>query len=317
MILQKTYLSSMLDGLDSNRARYDDCVKCLLADPQVLARILKYTVPEFAHEEIDAIMECIGEPTVSITAPKESYQSCVESVAAEDNDIQDGKIIYDIRFPAYVPNEGIKMLVNIEAQNCTGKSKLKYHLGNRIVYYMSRLVSTQKNTEFTGSDYDNIKKVYSIWICMDAKDGGDSIISIGLDEKVCYGIPEWRPDVDLMQGFIINIRKRGPVRKSQNKLIGMLEELLSKDDSYTKKRRLEEDYGIRLSVEGERSEQDMCNLSERVWEEGLEQGLEQGRARAVSDAIQKIVAKLDVTAEQAMDILEVPKEERKKLVQQV
>lgn len=311
MILQKTYLSGMLDRLDNDRARYDDCVKCLLADPQVLAMILKYTVPEFADEGIEAIMECIGEPTVSITAPKESYEAYVESMATEDNDVQDGKIIYDIKFPAYVPDGHIKILVNVEAQNRTSKSKLKYHLGNRIVYYMARMVSSQKNTEFTGSDYDDIKKVYSIWICMDAKDGGDSIISIGLDEKVLYGIPEWRPDVDLMQGVIINIRKRDQTGKSQNKLIGMLEELLSKDNSHTKKRRLEEDYGIKMSVEAERRGQDMCNLSELVWEEGMEKGMEKGRARAISDAIQKIVKKLDVTEEQAMDILEVPKEERK------
>lgn len=313
MILQKTYLSGALDRLDNNRARYDDCVKCLLADQQVLARILKHTVSEFADEEIDTIMKCIGEPTVSVAASGESYQTYTESVAAEDNDVRDGKIIYDIRFPAYIPDGGIKILVNIEAQNCTGKSKLKYRLGNRIVYYMARMISSQKNTEFIGSDYDNIKKVYSIWICMDAKDGGDSIVSIGFDEKVLYGMPEWRPDVDLVQGTIINIRKRASAVKSRNELIGMLEELLSIDDSYIKKRRLEENYGIKMTVEMERRERDMCNLSELIWEEGMEKGME----KAVLDAMQKMVRKLGVTAEQAMDILEVPKEERKRILRQI
>ncbi len=92
----------------------------------------------------------------------------MESAAPEDDDVQDGKIIFDIRFSAYVPNGHLKILINVEAQNCTKNSRLRYHLGNRIVYYMSRMIASQKNTEFTGSDYDNIRKVYSIRLCMDA-----------------------------------------------------------------------------------------------------------------------------------------------------
>lgn len=106
MILQKTYLSGALDEAEQNRVRYDNCVKCLLADRQVLSRILKYTVPEFADAEVDTIMECIGEPVVSMTVPKESGMTRVESVGTEDNDIQDGKILYDIKFPV----EGLQHL---------------------------------------------------------------------------------------------------------------------------------------------------------------------------------------------------------------
>lgn len=144
---------------------------------------------------------------------------------------------------------------------------------------------------------------------MDAGNNGDSIISIGQEAKVLYGTPEWMPEVDLMRGIIINIRKRGMAGKSQNELIAMLEELLSAKESGEKKRRLEEEHGIRMSVEMERRGHDMCNLSELVWEEGMEQGmeqgLEQGRVRAVMGDVQKLIKKLGMTAEQAMDILEV------------
>ena len=30
------------------------------------------------------------------------------------------------------------------------------------------MISSQKGIEFTNSDYDKIKKVYTIWICMEA-----------------------------------------------------------------------------------------------------------------------------------------------------
>lgn len=311
MILQKTYLSGILDEAEQNRLRYDNCVKCLLADPQILARILKYTVPEFFGVEITTIMGCIGEPTVSVVLPKESGIVRVESLGAEDNDIRDGKILYDIRFPAYTPSGHHRMLINLEAQNCIRTPVLKYHLGNRIVYYMARQMSSQKNTEFTGSDYDNIRKVYSIWICMDAGEKGDSIISIGLGTKVLYGMPEWMPGVDLMRGVIINIRRKKASMKSGNSLIAMLEELLLPGNVAEKKRKLEEEHGLRMSVEMEGREREMCNLSEVFYEEGMEEGrkegrkegFEQGVAKAFRDATQSLMRNLGITEEEAMDML--------------
>ena len=38
----------------------------------------------------------------------------------------------------------------------------RYELINRMIYYICRMVSSQKGTEFIHSDYDNLKKVYSI-----------------------------------------------------------------------------------------------------------------------------------------------------------
>ena len=36
----------------------------------------------------------------------------------------------------------------------------------RGIYYCSRMIFSQYGTEFAESHYENIKKVYSIWICM-------------------------------------------------------------------------------------------------------------------------------------------------------
>lgn len=317
MILQKTYLAGILDGVEQDKLRYDNCVKCLLADPQVLARILRHTVPEFAAAETETIMGCIGEPTVSMLIPKESGMVRVESLGTEDNDIWDGKVLYDIRFPAYAPTGHDRMLINVEAQNCTRKPVLKYDLGNRVVYYMARQVSSQKNTEFAGSDYDNIRKVYSIWICMDAGEKGDSIISTGWGTKVLYGTPEWMPETDLMNGIIINIRKKAAAEKSGNGLIAMLEELLLPGDIGEKKRKLEEEYGLRMSVEMERWEQEMCNLSEVFLEEGRKQGFEQGVAKALSDAAQSLMKKFGITEAEAMELLEVSEKDRSEFLQHV
>ena len=56
----------------------------------------------------------------------------------------------------------------------------------------------------------------------------------------------------------------------------MLEELLRIDDAENKKRKLEEEYGISMTVETERKVNTMCNLSEVMLERGIEQGIERG-----------------------------------------
>ena len=92
--------------------------KLVLADPQVLANIVKVIVPEFRSYSIDKIIPCIGETVVSLRLP-EKLCIRIESVGTEDIDADDGKIVYDIRFPLYYNNRTIKFLVNVEAQRST------------------------------------------------------------------------------------------------------------------------------------------------------------------------------------------------------
>ena len=82
----------------------------------------------------------------------------------------------------------------VEAQRSTSNNKLGYHIESRIAYYMARMVSSQKNVEFIKSNYDELKDIYSIWICMDTQDGEDSIIELGIQPKLLYLIDRhlWR-----------------------------------------------------------------------------------------------------------------------------
>jgi len=56
----------------------------------------------------------------------------------------------------------------------------------------------------------------------------------------------------------------------------MLEELLKKESAEVKKKRLSEEYGLKMSIETERRLSNMCNLSEVMLEKGIEQGKMQG-----------------------------------------
>ena len=69
----------------------------------------------------------------------------------------------------------------------TNPSKLGYHIENRVIFYLSRMISAQKEVEFVNSNYDDLKAVRSIWICMDSADDEDSINRIRLTQENLYG----------------------------------------------------------------------------------------------------------------------------------
>ena len=49
------------------------------------------------------------------------------------------------------------------------------------------MISAQKEVEFVNSNYDDLKAVRSIWICMDSADDEDSINRIRLTQENLYG----------------------------------------------------------------------------------------------------------------------------------
>ncbi len=193
-------------------------------------------------------------------------------------------------------------MINIEAQKSSKVSKLGYHLDNRIIYYLGRMISSQKEVEFTKSDYDNLKAVRSIWICMDAGDDEDSIIRLNLTQENIFGRSMDLPNIDKVQGVIIRLRSNENSEESKNTLIAMLEELLKKEVADVKKKRLSEKYGLEMSRDTEEKVNVMCNLSEVVlekgYEEGIEKGIEKGFAKGIDSTIENMLTSGSFTDEQ-------------------
>ena len=93
------------------------------------------------------------------------------------------------------------------------------------------MISAQKEVEFVNSNYDDLKAVRSIWICMDSADDEDSINRIRLTQENLYGKEPNFDSLDKVQGVIIRLRTNENTQTSKNKLIAMLEELLRIDDA--------------------------------------------------------------------------------------
>ena len=305
----RTNLSETLSQIEQDKATSDDYVKCILADPQIAAYIVQALVKEFNDMEIEDIIPCIGEATVTLSQP-ERLGVKISNVDNESIDEEDGKIIYDIKFPLYYNGKEKEFIINVEAQKSTKKSKLGYKLENRIAYYMGRMISAQKGTEFVNSNYDNLKSIYTIWICMDTKQKDDSIIEFGMKSNLLYGLIKEIPQIDLINGALINIRTRETKNKktSKNKLIAMLEELFSRSELIDKKKTLEEEYGLKMSVELEGRMNEMCNVSdyweEAALEEGKELGEKIGKEKSLIEMVLKKIKKNKSVDEIADDLEE-------------
>ena len=310
----RTHLGNTIEAVDSAKLRYDKNVKEILADIQVLARIVKHTVAEAQKLSISEIMRCIDRGSIRIgVVPMESgltNAERIDSYQTEDSIPNEGYVTYDIHFMMAVASAALEIIINIEAQRTSDFKKLGYHLENRIVFYLARLISSQKGINFVKSEYDNIKKVYSIWICMDAADDEDSISSISLKSECLFGKQCDFTELDKMCGMVIRIRNNENAAESRNRLIAMLEDMLSTQDGESKKRKLEEKYDMKITTKLEGRFSSMCNLSEVVEERGVEKGIrglvdilkEMGTSKEV--IVDKIMEKFSLTEEQARKFVE-------------
>ena len=287
MAVRETYISKTLSALGDGVARVDEKIKALLADKQILARILKYSVEEFKEYDILEIINRIEEVEI-LEVPVDaglSYKSKnefgkISGSNTEDNVPGEGVIYYDIRFNVTKGKKRIKVLINIEAQATTSVSRLGYHIENRMTYYLSRMISAQKEQEFFGSDYDKIKEVISIWICMDARKNEDSIIEYQLRPEVKFGENIHPEEINLLKGILIKIRGGKNMTQSKNKLIEMLEYVIADHSIEEKKNYLKNKCGVEMTKELERKVEAMGEsmgrailqgMLEDAWDKGVAQ----------------------------------------------
>ena len=71
------------------------------------------------------------------------------------------------------------------------------------------MLSAQLGTEFNAQNYDNIKKVYSIWICMDTNTAAsNTITSYEVQPRNIYGEYEFNGGYDLQRAVIICLGRK-------------------------------------------------------------------------------------------------------------
>ena len=271
------------------KIQYDEQCKKVLGDKNVLSWILQRTVREYAGMNREEIMKCIeGEPEIGSRRvnPGETNASQITGMANEDKVNEEGTIFYDIRFFAWIPKsrEKIRLIINVEAQK---KYHTGYSLTTRGVFYGARMISAQLGTEFEIPEYDKIKKVYSIWICMNAPQYiGNAISEYKLEKTdLIPGIPDRRKEYDKLSVVMVCLNTK---KETEDQFLGMLQTLFNTElAEKEKKERLEQEYESQMENGFGKELSLMCNLSDTVEERGIQKGIEKGIEQGMEKGIEK------------------------------
>ena len=233
------------------------------------------TVDEFKGMKPEDVVKYIeGEPSISVV-PVELGLANMEKTDAtgqrivglntENAEINEGLVRFDIIFYVRMKNGLSQIIVNIEAQK---DEPTEYKILNRAIFYVSRLISSQKERDFVNTNYDDIKQVFSIWICMNMDDNSLSHIHLTKDEmlKPC----NWKGNLDLLNIVLIGITNEIPEHDEKYEMHRLIGALLSSELKEQEKLDIiEHEYNIPISQEFREDVSIMCNLSQGIEDKAI------------------------------------------------
>ena len=279
------------------KAQYDARVKRLVGHKRILAQILIKTVDEFKGMNPKAVADCIeGTPYISAVPVEPGLTNAVldrngqriVGFNTENQEINEGLARFDIVFYVRTKDGLSQIIINVEAQK---DEPGEYEILNRAIFYVSRLVSSQKERDFKNSSYNDIKRVYSIWICMNMEE--NTMSHIHLTKEDLIGSYEWKGNLDLINIVMIGLAKELPVDEKLS-IIG-------------------NEYDIPIEENMRKDVSAMCNLGEGIEEKGIAIGRETGRIEGEAGLIIKM-HKNGLSAEQIASATDKEIEEVKAII---
>ncbi|MCD8028568.1 MAG: hypothetical protein LUF02_07910 [Erysipelotrichaceae bacterium] len=295
----KDIQNAIADELDK-KSQFDEQCKHILSDPQILAYIIKCCVKE-CHN-------------ISMKNLTEYFKKHPAITGKEDTSISGTKIIYDIFVTVDSPildDNNVGLIINIEPQ----KSRyLPYRLERRAIHNNSRLISQQKGIDFIKSNYNDLKKVYSIWIIHKHAKIDDGVIGTisykytetgrkikGMSKRklkrMRERIKKIKGDIDLSD--IILIYPYEQYQKEDESISNFFSLLFTNSKTPNEKKLLiESKYGIMMTEKKLEEVGHMCNMSDYM--------IDRGRLKAA----RIIMNKLSYTIEQTLDFLDIEEDDR-------
>ena len=269
------------------------------------------TVDEFKGMKPEDVVKYIeGEPSISVVPVEPGLANMEKPDAAgqrivglntENAEINEGLVRFDIIFYVRMPSvddtkNGLsQIIVNIEAQK---DEPTEYKILNRAIFYVSRLISSQKERDFVNTNYNDIKQVFSIWICMNMDDNSLSHIHLTKDEllKPC----NWKGNLDLLNIVLIGITNEIPEHDEKYEMHRLIGALLSSELKEQEKLDIiEHEYNIPISQEFREDVRIMCNLSTGIEERATERATEKTSEKFILNMYKK-----GYTLDQIADVAE-------------
>ena len=133
------------------------------------------------------------------------------------------------------------------------------------------MISSQKERDFSNSNYNDIKRVYSIWVCMNMPE--NSLEHIHLVKDSIVNSHAWKGKMDLVNIVMIGLSEELPKHEEKYELHRLLGALLSQDLTVNEKLDIiGNEYAIPMEKDFREDVSIMCNLSQKIKETGIEMG---------------------------------------------
>lgn len=202
-----------------------------------------------------------------------------------------------------------------------------YQILNRAIFYVSRLISSQKERDFVKSNYNDIKTVYSIWVCMNMPE--NSMCHIYLTKEDLLGKHNWKGNLNLVNIVMIGLTNALPESHNEYGLHRLLCAMFSNELSQQQKMKImEQEYHIPMEESFKEEVSIMCNLSQGIKEagiaEGREAGIAEGREAGIVEGKQREIEKVVLnmhkkgySLEQIMDATELEEIELKSMIKKL
>lgn len=277
-VLNAMQLTAEMEGLDAQS-------KTLLRNKEVLAVILQGVVAEYQGYSRQEIMGFIE--ANSIVDCKEvstgRTNTLIQGDLAEFVQLNEKTSNFDLAFRAKNPQLStedvlVSLHVDVEPQKIYRPG---YPIEKRGLYYLARSLSSQLSLVTETTDYGQLEKCYSIWICRDDIPQEDRY-SISFYEVVntknVGGSTVDKENYDLMTLVIIKLGDKeynGEEGNEGFELLHFLNTIMyPHGDDFIKT--ISKYFDFFENEELWKEEPHMFSLSQCIYEDGLEDGIEQG-----------------------------------------
>ena len=290
----------------------DEELKDRLMNKEILAYIASQFVDDFAHMSWRQVLPYLEDPLGGVSkGDRESSAS------------GHGSIRYDILVRLRSPkgkDKRIGVLLNIEGQN---EVRSYEAVKRRMLYYTCRLVSEQKEDVFTNDRYEDLAEVVSVWIFLRPaeKDQG-RVVEWSMAGRQLSDLDEsdtrWKGGLKGLKVVAVCIPDLDHVQWESHAvadLLGVwLNALLPAGE---RSERLKDGWDVELPPQQEEDTGMFEGAGRSLWkegrQEGLQEGIQQGKESTLLENIQSLVKRLHLSPEQAMDVLDIPPEERERI----